>query len=120
MLLKSWAIPPVSCPQRFHLFGLTNPVFRRDLFREIAKEAVEQNALAAPQGGDAQFGREFPVVATQCLDFTPVAENFGLAQAQKALQRRPEIAALGFRNDQIDEVAAESVVARPSEDFLRL
>jgi hypothetical protein len=36
-----------------HLFGLPNPVLRRDLVGEIAEESVEHETLSAFQRGDA-------------------------------------------------------------------
>jgi hypothetical protein len=42
-----------------HFFRLSNPIFRRDLVGEVAKEPIEQEALAAFQRSYAHLGAEF-------------------------------------------------------------
>ena len=104
----------------FHLFGLPDAVLRRDLVGEIAEEAVEQDALAAAQRGDAEFGGEILAVAPQRADFAAVAENLALPGTHESVERRLQLAAFQFGDDQLDEVLAERVLPRPSEDLLGL
>ena len=60
---------------RLHLLGLPDAVFRRDLVGEIADEAVEHDAVAALQRGDAELDLELLAVAPQRLDLDAAARE---------------------------------------------
>ena len=70
---------------RFHLFGLPDPVLGRDLVGEIAHESVEHKSVAAPQFGNAQFDLDLLAVAPQRVDLDAAAENGAFSGAQEAL-----------------------------------
>jgi hypothetical protein len=105
---------------RFHLLGLPDPFLRRDLVGEVAEKSVEQKAAAGLQRGDAEFRREFPAVASPHHDLAAAPENQALPGAQEAPERGLELAMVVSGHDQVDQVLAEHVLARPSEDGLRL
>ena len=121
ILLKSWAMPPVSWPIGFHLLGLPDPVLRGDLVGEIAEEPVEHEALAASQRSDAQLGPELLAVAPQraCISRRRCRTWFR-PESQKAPKGCSELFASTSDDDQFDEVLAERFLARPSENLFRL
>ena len=63
---------------RFHLFGLPDPVLGRDLVGEIANESVEHESVARPQRGDAQFDLDLLAVAPPRLEFEAAADEWRL------------------------------------------
>ena len=70
---------------RLHLFGLPDPLLRRDLVGEVAEKSVEHDAVAAFQRGDAELDLELLAVAPQGLDLEAASEDLALPGAQEAL-----------------------------------
>ena len=84
----------------FHLLRLPDPVLGRDLVGEVADEAVEDEAVAALQRGDAELDLEFPVRRAAA----PRSRGGGRGSApspvaQKALQGRLDGGAVRIRDD---------------------
>ena len=105
---------------RFHLLGMPDPVFRRDLVGEVADEPVEHDAAAAPQLGDAELDLDLVAVTPQRLDLEPAAEDLALAGAQEMFEAGAVIVAMNRRDDQVAEFLADRLGARPAEDLLGL
>ena len=104
----------------FHLLGLPDPVLCRDLVGEIAQEAVQDKTLAGFHRGGAQLGPEFFSIAAPGYDFAAALQNLVASGAQKARQTCSESLAIGFPDQEFDEVLAKCFLARPSENHFGL
>ena len=74
---------------RFHLLGMPDALLGGDLVGEVAEEAVEQDALAALQRGDAELRREFASVAPHAPGARGGSRGSGLARIPGYRARRP-------------------------------
>src|SRR5262249_27629029 len=101
---------------RFHLLGMTDPVFRSDPVGEIADEAVEHDAVASLQLGDGKLDLDFLTVAPQGLDFHALSEDPPLAGEQKMFEAGTVGGAVPLGHDQLDELLSDRVAAWPAED----
>jgi len=68
----------------FHLFGLPNPVLRRDLVGQVAYESIEHDSVAAPQRGDAQLDPDLSSVASRRVGLETAPADLVLSVAQEA------------------------------------
>ena len=68
----------------FHLFGLPNPVLRRDPVGQVANETVEHETVTALQRGDAELDLDLLAVPPQRLDLDAAAEDRAFTGAQEA------------------------------------
>ncbi|MGX1066182.1 hypothetical protein AB7M39_005547 [Bradyrhizobium diazoefficiens] len=89
----------------------------RDLVSEVAVEDVEQNAFAALQRRDAQFGLEFLAVTAAADQLAAAIERLTVSGIEEASETRLDPLALTCGDDEVDRIPAQRFVAAPAEQL---
>ncbi len=107
-------------PDRFHLLRLAKLRFGRDLFGQIADEAVEHVSAATAKRRHAELDLDFPAVARAAPRSRSAFRGSRFARCAGTARALPCACPMLFRNDQITEDLADGLAARPPEYCLGL
>ena len=112
MLLKSWAMPPVSWPTA-SIFCACRSCSSAAIF-SVRSRMKPLNTMPSRRRSAVMLSSTLIslAVAPQRLDFEALPEDRALAGAQEALDARSVRVAMGFRDDQIAEVSGRSPRSR--------